>query len=252
MSTKPRGPKSSEENPPSAKDTWIGCLALLLIVGLPIVIPIGWSMWDDGVFEPDLSKDVTAVALGPNETARLAERLQEASRVQGVCYGWEVDAGTAAPTEVGSNLGAGVDARSDTARCPNWIVLQARYTYRDKEWISVGYSIRDSFTDVDFDVRELASYSVATPHNLMEYRGVSELADMIGALPLLAAEMDVVPVLPAQEQMHDPTASTNDELSSTRGAGWWFMTGLGALLIGLGLLWVIRSAVKEWKWRRGL
>lgn len=231
---------------------WIGCLIVLAVLVLPVALPIGWSMWDEGVFDPDLSDDATAVALSPNEAARLAERLREASQRQGICYGWEVDADTGAPVEVGSGLGAGVDARSDAARCPKWIVLKATYTYMHKEWSSVGYTVVDGFPDVRFDSGDLASFSVADPADLEEGRAVAELADMIGALPLLAAQTGVAPALPAQEQALDPTASTNDELSSTRGAGWWFMTGLGVLLIGLGLLWVIRSAVKERKGRRGL
>ncbi|GAA2723163.1 hypothetical protein [Actinocorallia aurantiaca] len=228
---------------------WIGCLIVVAVFALPIALPIGWGMWDEGVFDPDLSDDVTAVALGPAETARLAERLAEASRRDGICYGWEVESGTAAPLQIGSNLGVGADPRLDPARCPNWIVLRADYSYIFKEWSSVGHSIEDSYPRAELAPADLAAYSVVEPSEMGD-RAVAELADAIGSLPLLAAEAGLAQASPAQGREPDPTASTNDELSSPRGAGWWFMTGLGVLLIALGLLWIIRGAVKERKWRR--
>ncbi|MEO3782375.1 hypothetical protein ABGB12_03530 [Actinocorallia sp. B10E7] len=246
------GAKPDERKKKKGNGGWIGCLIVLAAFALTVVLPIGWSLWDEGAFDPDLSDDMTAVALGPAETARLAERLQEASRRHGICYGWEVDADTGAPVEVGSNLGAGVDARkADKATCPEWIVLKADYFYLDKEWSSVGYTVLDSYDAVQFSLDELTSSGVLDGTELGE-RGVAQLADAIGSLPLLAAEADLAPALPAQEQVFSPSATVDDELDSGRGAGWWFLVGLGSLLVGLGLLWIIRSAVKEWKWRRGL
>lgn len=228
--------------------TWGGCLLVLAVFVLPVAIPVLWGLWDEGAFDPDLSQDVKAVALGPAETSRLVERLQEASRTQGVCYGWEVDADTAAPPEIGSNLGVGVDVRTRPAECPSWVVLRADYFYSsiDKEWSSVGYSLEADSSRAQLTSADLSRHGVVSSSGVGD-RAVAELADAIGAMPLMTAERDRLPV-PAQEQRLDPSATVDDdELASTHGAGWWSLIGLGALLIGLGLLWIIRGAVKERK-----
>lgn len=222
------------------KQGWIGCIALVILF---FVIPGGCALWSEGAFDPDLSDDVTAVALNPAETARLVERLQEAAQKQRVCYGWEVDADTGAPVEIGSNLGAGVDARRDPARCPRWIVLEARFHYSAKEWTGVSYSIEDNFPQKDFRITDLYAHDVVEATGLGD-RVTAELADGIGSLPLLAVQEDLDRV-PVQEQTPDPTASSNDELESLRGAGWWVLTCFAGLLVALGLLLIIMNAVKE-------
>ncbi|WP_106399415.1 hypothetical protein [Actinocorallia populi] len=253
MSAEKQGAQPQRENPGEepaeqaapeklGKQGWMGCIILIILF---FVLPTGCAMWSEGAFDPDLSDDVTAVALSPADTARLVERLQEASQRQRVCYGWEVDADTGAPVEIGSNLGVGVDARQDPVRCPRWVVLEARFTYQSKEWTGVSYSIEDSFPRKDFRITDLYAHDVVEPTDLGD-RVTAELADGIGSLPLLAAQEDLRPV-PVQERTPDPTASDNDELESLRGAGWWVLIGFAGLLVALGLLLIVLNAVKEWR-----
>ncbi|MDX6738684.1 hypothetical protein [Actinocorallia sp. A-T 12471] len=229
-----------------AWQVWLWILVpLVLFVGLPI----GWGMYDDGVFDEDLTYDVTATALGAGDTARVQEIYTEAAIAHGVCYGWRIDAGTGAPIEEGSNLGLGVDVADQTERCPRWLRMSVTYSYMWKEWSSVNVSVTDNVAEVDIDPNVLESHGIV---QTLEPEGVSQLADILGSLPMLAAASDgpggLAPV-PAREQTPDPTASTNDELAPVHGVGWYLTLGVSGLLVALGIYWIISGAVKARKAR---
>ncbi|MGI5167507.1 hypothetical protein ACQEU3_24470 [Spirillospora sp. CA-253888] len=68
----------------------------VLVFLLAFVVPLLWSMYDDGVFDGDKADIQTAPVFGPREAGRLVERLDTAAKAQGVCYGWVIDSGRSA------------------------------------------------------------------------------------------------------------------------------------------------------------
>ncbi|MFF5263126.1 hypothetical protein ACFY4C_29710 [Actinomadura viridis] len=70
-----------------------GCGILVGIFLLVFVLPVLWSMYDEGVFDGDDRSTETAPVFGPRDVGRLVEQLSTATKAQGVCYGWVVDSG---------------------------------------------------------------------------------------------------------------------------------------------------------------
>ncbi|GAB2812494.1 hypothetical protein GCM10022221_07560 [Actinocorallia aurea] len=223
-----------------------GCLIAAALALVFFVLPIGWSLWDEGVFDEDLSYDTTATALDADDTARIQQLYAEASTAHGICYGWAVEAGTGAPEETGSNLGLGVEVTSRPADCPRWMVLRVNYSYIYKEWSSVSLSTSDNIDGFDVDPYALER---ARLHDSLEPQGISELADILGALPMLAAAESggALAPIPAREQATDATASSNDRLAPVHGFGWYFWLAVAGVLVLLGLIWIISGTLKARK-----
>ncbi|ROO82900.1 hypothetical protein EDD29_0385 [Actinocorallia herbida] len=226
-----------------------GCLIAVVLALVCFVLPLGWSLWDEGVFDEDLAYDTTATALDADDTARIQQVYTDAAKAHGICYGWSVEAGTGAPQEKGSNLGLGVDVMSRPEECPRWIVMAVNYSYIYKEWSSVNVNASDNIQEFDVDPGALER---AKLYDSLEPQGISELADLLGALPMLASTESggALAAIPAREQTTDPTASSNDELSPVHGFGWYFWLALGAVLVLLGLIWIISGTLKARKAER--
>lgn len=169
----------------------------------------------------------------------LAARLEEAFRLHGYCYGWEIDPGDGRPREAGSNLGAGLDVREAPKECPKWVLLKVEYThhedyFEEKEWSTVEYFVLsgDPVLHGAFGLSPLGILSARVP----EEGGLAELANAIGVLPQLVAERKGLPPVPAW-QWGGP--STVYEPLSVWGGGRVFAVGSGAVLIAGGLLWAV-------------
>ncbi|RAY14465.1 hypothetical protein DPM19_16055 [Actinomadura craniellae] len=248
-----------------------GCLFVIVLTAVFVVGPILWGMYDEGVFDGSSKSSETAPVFGGRESGLLAEQLAEASKVQNVCYGWEIDSGrsfvrpaapvysgtfTPAPVpstdsfddpssdgvELGSNLGVGVDPRKVPDRCPRWVVFTADYYYSsiDKEWTSVSSGIKTNLdiTLTGFDLDDLG----ITNQELLGDNANGRLADAIGALPMIVAEKGGAQPVPAPAAAQPPPAG--DEVSGP-GVGRYIFMGIAILLIAGGLVWIIAAAVRS-------
>ncbi|MEQ4305857.1 hypothetical protein ABNF97_31480 [Plantactinospora sp. B6F1] len=69
----------------------------------------------------------------PAERTDTVTLLQRAHTTQQICYGWRLRSGgtsyAADPVSVGSNLGDNIAVRSDPARCPRWVQVEATVWY---------------------------------------------------------------------------------------------------------------------------
>ncbi|MEW2352602.1 hypothetical protein [Spirillospora sp. NPDC029432] len=71
----------------------MGCGCVVAVILVVFVLPVLWSLYDEGVFDGNDRAMETAPVFGPRDAGRLVERLSHASKAQGVCYGWVVDSG---------------------------------------------------------------------------------------------------------------------------------------------------------------
>ncbi|WP_067491114.1 hypothetical protein [Actinomadura hibisca] len=147
--------------------------------------------------------------------------------------------------EFGSNLGVGVDPRQAPARCPQWAILTAQYSYSsiDKEWTSGSVSVQDNLgAGNDLRLSNLDRLGL-TSADLVGDNATGRLADAIGAVPLLLAEEGRArPVAPAAGAV-----PAGDEISSSRGAGFYVFTTIAIVLIAGGAVWIAVAAVRSRK-----
>jgi len=143
--------------------------------------------------------------------------------------------------DVGSNLGAGVDARRDPVRCPRWVVFTADYSYSsyEEEWTAVSTRIETNLP-LTLDASDLHAAGI-TDDDLLGMRPYARLADAIGALPMIVAEKGAADPVPAP-----PTRipSAGDTVSPP-GIGRYIWMGIGGLLVALGLTWIIVAALRS-------
>ncbi|WP_018655715.1 hypothetical protein [Actinomadura flavalba] len=225
----------------SAKRTWIWIIAVAVIV-IFVWVTLADMNDDDG--------GSGGAVFGAADSARLSDRLAAAQRAQGVCYGWRVDPGTpgrsftAAPdgTETGSSLGPRTDPAQDKVRCARYAVVDARYSYSsiDEEWTSVSLHV-DNNLGLNPTSTTLLSRVGLTERDLLDDEAAGRLADVVGALPLLAAEEGKAPPVPLDAAS---TPRAGDRISGS-GHGRTVFIGLGAALILGGVIWIIVAAARR-------
>ncbi|MFI7678428.1 hypothetical protein [Actinophytocola sp. NPDC049390] len=193
------------------------------------------------------------VIFDPADADDLAATLAEATRAQGVCYGWDVqvnDQVSGDSESVGSDRGAGIAV--DESSCSEYVVLNVYIT-----WTSESSESEDS-----------ASYDVVSSPGGPSRSDLEELGlnmdgltgddvDVaiglaVAALPLLAADTGMADGIEAAPQSGDAPADAS--LTDDPSSDWWRNNG-GTLLWGLGLLlagglfawWVFRSRPRRAK-----
>ena len=177
----------------------------------------------------------------------VAAQLAEATAVQGICYGWQVqiddDDGTYSGTELGSSRG--VDLAAEHPSCPRFIVFRAdlHYTSESSEssdsalfyvWANVGGGPDDE------DLRRVGVSGEA----LLGNKDDLAIANAVLALPALVAEHGLAPPVPAVGT--EGTIPAADRATGRPGSDWIRAYGAfvflsAALLIG-GLGWA------GWAW----
>ncbi|HEV2759368.1 MAG TPA: hypothetical protein VGV86_07355 [Acidimicrobiales bacterium] len=177
----------------------------------------------------------------------VAAQLAEATAVQGICYGWQVqiddDDGTDSGTEVGSSRGAGLAAEHPS--CPRFMVFRAElhYTSESSEssdsarfyvWANVGGGPDEE------DLRRVGVSGEA----LLGNNDDLAIANAVLALPALVAEHGLAPPVPAVST--EGTIPAADRPTGRPGSDWIRAYGVfaflsAALVIG-GLGWA------GWAW----
>lgn len=176
-------PTSQPRKGGSAKKSgWKIAAGLVVVVVLTGSCVAGALSGDDGlaVTPPTATERTDTVPI-----------LQRAADVQGICYGWTLQAGTDV-VSAGSNLGEGVGVEGDP-RCPRWVRVVADVTYVSESSESNDYAYVTVEGSADLDQSQLLAVDAG-----LERFGLTEDAflDEPGwavtraavSLPLLLAE----------------------------------------------------------------
>ncbi|HEX2313744.1 MAG TPA: hypothetical protein VHJ17_08430 [Thermomonospora sp.] len=251
---------------------WVILLSVILLV---VIIAVAEANDDDEV-------SISGGGLfGTQGAERLVERLNAASRAQGVCYGWKIDSdeprlrqystpvrpspppvtpsrtpGVPSPrpvppapdlsvtepgVDVGSNLGTGLDPREQTAQCPRWVVFEADYFYSYSE---------EEWTSVTPTIETNLPLSLSyadlvrsgiTTRDLLGDQANARLADAIGTLPMLVAEKGGARPVP---QVAAEAPPPGDRITPPGVARHVWM-GIGGVLVAGGLVWIVIAAVRS-------
>ncbi len=180
------------------------------------------------------------------DAQELAQSLAEATEAQGVCYGYAVevidDSGEGpSGVERGSNRGPGQPL--DTAGCARWIQLTGTVIYTseasDSE-DSAQAAVDARGFDVDLGDLEDLGFDAA---DLAGENGDVVLANLVGALPVLAASRGAPPVEP--ELGTGSRAPNGDRPTGTIRPD-WLGENFGLLILSLvvalgGLAWLLST-----------
>ncbi|MEV0697352.1 hypothetical protein AB0I53_05455 [Saccharopolyspora sp. NPDC050389] len=180
----------------------------------------------------------------PADAQQLAQRLAEAERAHGVCFGWKLVDGSTEQFDQGSSRGPGVPADS----CPRWAETQV--------FVAAG----DTDDDVDAaDIKVAASGDLDAQLDADDFVNLGVTADSLAAepvtatgqaalgLPLLLVENGV---LTAPQAAEDPSGTASvPPLPKGDGSGsdwvpWAWLGGLGVVVV-LGLLLGFRARAKQ-------
>ncbi|MEV6234903.1 hypothetical protein AB0L88_44250 [Saccharopolyspora shandongensis] len=180
----------------------------------------------------------------PADAQQLAQRLAEAERAHGVCFGWKLVDGSTKQFDQGSSRGPGVPADS----CPRWAETQ------------VFVAAADTDDDVDAaDVKVAASGDLDAQLEADDFVNLGVTADALAeepvtatgqaalGLPLLLVENGVLTAPQATEDVSG-TASV-PSLPKGDGSGsdwvpWAWLGGLGVVVV-LALLLGFRARAKQ-------
>ena len=180
--------------------------------------------------------------LDPADAEELAAQLAEATRVQGICYGWYVNvwdegAGTSR-ADIGSSRGVGQPAEHQS--CPRFLVFRADLRYTPESSESEDSATFYVFGNVtggpdDRDLRRLGVSESALVGNDDDLA----LINAVQALPALVAERRLAGVVPAEPT--EGTIPAADRPTNTPGSDWTRSYGhfvlLSAVLVLGGLGW---------------
>jgi hypothetical protein len=186
--------------------------------------------------------------LATADANELANTLAEAQADQGICYGWYVeiddDSGSGlSGVEQGSSRGGPGDTITRyTPECPRYAVLTARihYTSESSESEDSASLFVDTNLGPPVSDRGLARLGL-TGGDLLGGGDDTSLINMVGALPLLAAESGAAPYVPYEANTAPLTAGEHP--TGSPGSDWWrkfwpyvlvaaALCGLGGYFIG--------------------
>jgi len=180
------------------------------------------------------------------DAQELAQSLAEATEAQDVCYGYAVevvdDSGEGpSGVERGSNRGPG--QALDTAGCARWIQLTGRVLYTaeasDNEDSATAAVDARGF-DVDLGDLEDLGFDAS---NLAGEDGDVVLANLVGALPVLAASRGAPPVEP---ELGTGSRAPNGDRPTGSVRPDWLGENFGLLILCLalalgGLVWLLST-----------
>ena len=188
--------------------------------------------------------------LAPADAEELALELEEATEVQGICYGWRVRVSDADRILTGEDVGSsrGVGKPAPDVSCPRWMVFEATLTYTSESSESEDSATFRVFSNVTGapDEGHLRRAGV----NAGALLGADDDVAVINAtlaLPALAAELQLAPPLPLDRNADD--IPEVDRPTGAPGSDWLRSYGdylglIGVLVVG-GLAWA------GWAWAAG-
>lgn len=178
----------------------------------------------------------------------IVDSLSEATEVQGVCYGWQLqvedyDTGQFAGDFDLSN--AGIDTRPDPASCPKSVVLEAFITYTSAageaedfaQWAVVSSGVTGPTSE---DLERLGLKASAL---LKDSQSELTFTNAVLALPGLTSELGGVPplILPTERATPPADARATDRPGSDRFRERGGMVAVLVLLILAALAWAAIS-----------
>ena len=188
--------------------------------------------------------------LAQPDAEELAADLEEATEVQGICYGWRVRVNDAdrvlSGEDVGSSRGVGKPAQD--VSCPRWMVFEATLNYTSASSESEDSATFRVFSNVPGAPLEdkLRTVGVDNAALLGDNDDVAVINATL-ALPALAAELRLAPPLPLDRNTDDvpevdrPTGAPGSDWFRTYGT---YLALSGVLVVG-GLGWA------GWAWLAG-
>lgn len=260
--------KTSGKGKQGSKDGGWGCAALIVIFMIVLVVAdVVTDLSDDD----DSGVPLGGGLFGYRGAGHLVERLNDATRAQQICYGWEIDTDVASQyrgyttpvrpsdpavplpadlekdrrlfddgrTDRGSNLGTHADPRRYPQSCPRWVVFIAYYDAFDGEWTSVRTEVRTNLP-ISIGEADLTRAGISRSE-LLGSQATARLADAIGVLPMIVAEKGAAPAVP---QLAASVPAPGDKVSSPGIARYVWM-GIGGVLIAVGLVWIFVAAVRS-------
>lgn len=180
----------------------------------------------------------------------LALELEEATEVQGICYGWRVRVNDASGVVSGEDLGSsrGVGLPAQDVSCPRWMVFEATLNYTSSSSESEDSATFRVWSNVSGAPLEanLRRVGVDGAALLGENDDVAVINATL-ALPALAAELRLAPPLPLDRNTDD--IPEVDRPTGTPGSDWFrtygtYLALFGVLVVG-GLVWA------GWAWVAG-
>jgi opacity protein-like surface antigen len=198
------------------------------------------------------------VIFDPADAKDLADTLAEATKAQGVCYGWNVHvddqyAGVDTGTSVGSNFGPGLDVNDAPGadRCKTTVEFDATITYTSdssESDDSASYSVNSAPKGPTTD--DLNALGIVDENGLVGDNPDIEVNKAVAALPQLASDDGVArPMQATPEPVADAGSS---HLTDNPGSDFWRRAGnyllWGSLLLLAGIvfaIYAIRSSRRE-------
>ncbi len=176
----------------------------------------------------------TPSIMEPADQAELAQSLADAQAEQDVCYGWDATL-NGARADAGSSTAGPGEPPSD-AECPKWAILVADLIWTCdscEEEDSASFDVRSNLADPP--TREDLIALGYTDADLVSEEDDVALFEMVGALPLLAAQRGNAPPVPfetpsAVPQTDRPEDSPGSDFLRSR----WPLLVLCVGLISLG------------------
>lgn len=197
-----------------------------------------------------------APLLSDGDATELAQSLAEATAEQGVCYGWNVvvsdQSGGQGGIDSGSSGGPGAPVQTAVSLdCTRTVVLEGSVTYTCESCEaedSSSATVRSSFpggpTTSDLEALGLEG------GQLKDDDGDVVLANMVGALPIIAASKGVASPLEAAALTGPTGAAATDRATGTPSTPDWLRESWLALAVCLlaivaGFWWFLVVVVKE-------
>lgn len=182
--------------------------------------------------------------LAPEDAAEVANALAEAQEEQDICYGWYVTNDFGAGPDLGSSTG-GPDVGYDATRCQRYLFLTGNIHYacpscEDTDSAEVDLDTNLVPAPTEQDLRDLG----LSAGDLTGDKDDVTLMNMIGALPLLAAQTGQVPPLPVETPQAVPAS---DVATGKPGSDFlreaWLKLVLFILLVAIGpILWLYKRS----------
>ncbi|MDX6556874.1 MAG: hypothetical protein QOD86_3069 [Miltoncostaeaceae bacterium] len=163
--------------------------------------------------------------LAPADAEELAATLAEAEEAQGICYSWYIEvedhSGGPSGVDAGSSRGVGHWFTAYSDECERIVALSGRITYtsessesEDSAGIAVATKgLADPVTSGDLERLGL------TGGDLLGGGDDTSLINMVGALPLLAAESGAAPYVPYEA--NTAPLMPGEHATGSPGNDWW-------------------------------
>lgn len=188
------------------------------------------------------------VVLAADDAADLAQQLADATAVQGICYGWDVQvfdaSGPDGGIDVGSSGGPGVPV-DEAPGCARVVELHATITYTSASSETEDHA--SWYVSDTLDHPLLLNSQLPDADGLVDdSTGDVALYNAVAQLPLLVAEAGAAPYVTPEPALATPVPGV--ALTGHPGSDWWRTKGP---VIGVFLFMIAAGgAWAWWVWRK--